>query len=220
MRVFGRSATILAISAVSCGWQEDRAAQEAFEYERPALPEQPEPWAEALVDALAAEWPDDHRRPFLEAIAPMAIRSSVEHCVPASVTVAQAALESGWGQSDKALELNNLFGIKAADHEAGAVAPTWEVVDGQRIDTEARFRSFDSWAHAVLEHDRRIAEHHAYAAARRERDDWRAFISALAPVYATDPAYAQRITSLVEAYHLDALDAPALEQARARGACS
>ncbi len=184
------------------------------------MPVMPMHWADAVVEDLAREWPDDHRKPFLEAVAPIALRSSAEHCVPASVTVAQAVLESGWGQSDKAMELNNLFGIKAKADEAGAMAPTWEVIDGQRVDVDARFRSFDSWAHAVLEHDRHIAEHPAYRAARSKRQDWRAFVRALAPVYASDPNYAARIRTLVEDYGLEALDAPAMARARAGGFCS
>lgn len=176
-------------------------------------------WTEAVVEQLAPSWPDDHRRPFLAAVAPVALRSSAEQCLPASVTVAQAALESGWGRSDKALGLNNLFGIKAAEGEAGEVAPTWEVVRGQRVDVSAKFRAFASWGESVVEHDRRLVEHPAYAAARAHRQDWRAFVDALAPVYATDPAYAERVRSIVQQYGLEALDAPALKRARSQGRC-
>jgi flagellum-specific peptidoglycan hydrolase FlgJ len=186
----------------------------------PAMPAMPSTlWAEDVVGSMADSWPDDHRRPFLKALAPMAMRSGAEHCIPPSVTVAQGILESGWGRSENAVELNNLFGIKAARHEAGASAPTWEYVGGKKVRRHERFRRFESWRDAVRQHDRRLAEHPAYAPAREARQSGPDFVEAIAPVYATDPAYAERIRGLVEQYGLDALDGPALERAEARQRC-
>lgn len=186
---------------------------------QPALPQSPIHWADGVVEDLATDWPDDHRRPFLRAVAPVAMRSGAEHCVPPSVTVAQAVLESGWGRSDNATEHNNLFGIKAAPKEVGVRTRTWEVVGGERRNTTARFRIFESWSDAVRQHDRRLAEHPAYEAARAVRSDWKPFVEALAPVYATDPNYATRLRKLVRTYKLDALDGPALARAEAKGHC-
>jgi flagellum-specific peptidoglycan hydrolase FlgJ len=194
--------------------------QETARADHPPMPEMPAHWTTEVVDGIADSWPDDHRKPFLSTMAPLAMRSAVQHCVPPSVTVAQAVLESGWGQSDKATELNNLFGIKAADTEPGAVTPTWEVIQGQRVLTQERFRKFESWSEAVRLHDRRLAEHPAYEGALEVRESWEAYIEAIAPVYATDPNYAERIRTLVQTYGLDALDGPALERAAAKGHCS
>lgn len=173
-----------------------------------------------LVDGMAQHWPADHRRAFLSTLAPLAVASGAERCVPPSITLAQAALESGWGRSDKARELNNLFGMKADPDQAGAAAVAWEVVDGARVDTVARFRTFESWAEAVVEHDVRLSTHPAYAPARAAgAADWRTYLEALAPVYATDPAYAERVASIVETYALDSFDDAARTAARRRGAC-
>jgi hypothetical protein len=50
---------------------------------------------------------------FIMRLTPSAVESQRKLGVPASITIAQAALESGWGESGLARAGNNLFGIKA-----------------------------------------------------------------------------------------------------------
>jgi LysM repeat protein len=70
------------------------------------------------------------QREFILSIAPGARQSQRETGVPASVTLAQAILESDWGRSKLSAEANNLFGIKAL-REPGTAGiyniRTWEV---------------------------------------------------------------------------------------------
>jgi flagellum-specific peptidoglycan hydrolase FlgJ len=56
---------------------------------------------------------------FIESVAPMAQASAEKFGIPASVTIAQAILESAWGKSQLARQCLNFFGIKLAKHEAG-----------------------------------------------------------------------------------------------------
>ncbi len=49
--------------------------------ERPSLTEVMPHWSESVVDHLTLSWPDDHRRPFLAAVAPAALRSSAEQAL-------------------------------------------------------------------------------------------------------------------------------------------
>lgn len=165
-------------------------------------------------------WPDDHRRAFLGAIAPLAVSSSADHCLPPSVTIAQAVLESGWGTSRRARDENNLFGMKARAMQGGAQVRTWEVVNGERVQVVASFRTYGSWAESLADHDERLATDALYAKARAVRHDREAYVDALASVYATDPAYAARLAALIEEYDLDAFDRAALEAARRRGRCA
>ena len=50
---------------------------------------------------------------FIDLIKGAAIETQNRHKIFASVTIAQAILESGWGTSTLAQQYNNLFGIKA-----------------------------------------------------------------------------------------------------------
>ena len=52
------------------------------------------------------------RQEYIERYKAIAIRQMVEYGIPASITLAQACLESGDGNSTLAIEGNNHFGIK------------------------------------------------------------------------------------------------------------
>ncbi len=75
-----------------------------------------------------AGWPDGHTGEFLAAIAPSAFDAGLRYCVPPSVTMAQAALESGWGRSQLASRHHNLFGVKDFTHAAVVLPSTFVVL--------------------------------------------------------------------------------------------
>ena len=160
--------------------------------------------AGALVEVRAATWPDDHRGAFLRSIAPEALLAARDHALPPSVILAQAALESGWGRSTLATRYNNFFGMKAG--RAATAAVLLETVEGVGTPATARFRRYEGLGDSVRDHARLIAGDPRYAAAQDASGDWRRYAAALAPVYATDPAYARRLVSLVERYELHELD--------------
>ncbi len=58
---------------------------------------------------------------FLKMAVPGAQAAQKKWGVPASVTIAQAILESGWGASSLAKQANNFFGIKAVASAEGRV---------------------------------------------------------------------------------------------------
>jgi len=160
--------------------------------------------AAALIDARAEDWPADHRGAFFRSMAPEALLAAREHALPPSVMLAQAALESGWGRSTLATRYNNFFGMKAG--RAAAAAVLLETVEGVGTPARARFRQYESLGASVRDHARLIAGDPRYAAAQDAAGDWRRYAAALAPVYATDPAYAERLVYLVERYELHRLD--------------
>jgi LysM repeat protein len=57
---------------------------------------------------------------FISVIAPAAVKSAEDTGVPASVTIAQAIIESYWGSSRLSTEDNNYFGIKAETQPGSA----------------------------------------------------------------------------------------------------
>jgi flagellar protein FlgJ len=71
--------------------------------------------------------------------------------IPASFTVAEAALESGWGAHAPG---NNLFGVKATPDWKGAVTTleTSEFIGGGVVLEKATFRAYPDWLSSVLDH--------------------------------------------------------------------
>ncbi|MFH1469703.1 MAG: glucosaminidase domain-containing protein [Pseudomonadota bacterium] len=160
----------------------------------------------ALLSRDLGHLPAAHRGRFLAAILPDVLRASRAARLPPSVTLAQAILESGWGRSRLAREHHNLFGVKAGASAPRVRMATTEVgPDGPRPAYSA-FRTFASPGAAIAQHAALLGRDARYAAARAHRDDWRAFLARLAPYYATDPRYAERVADLVVRYRLDRWD--------------
>ncbi len=169
---------------------------------------------EGLVDLTTQDWPEDYRGDFLRALAPGALETAVEQGVPASVTLAQAIQESGWGRSGLARRHNNLFGVKSGSRKGGVTLRTREVRNGRSRFVNAPFRTFDSWAESIRHHGTLLSGDTRYARARQSWKDWRGYLEHLAPVYASDPHYAHRVGWFIERYELDRWDALVVEVAR------
>lgn len=116
--------------------------------------------------------------------------------VPTSISLAQWALESGWGHS-MPTGSNNPFGIKARHGERFVVAWTHEVVHGQRIRIQAPFRVFDSIEQAFDRLGELLANRSPYAAARQHTRDPDAYARALEGHYATEPGYGESLVGML-----------------------
>ena len=159
-----------------------------------------------LVQEQSLDWPVGYRRDFLGSLSEQAIESGVENQLPPSVTLAQAVLESGWGRSGLATKHNNLFGVKSGSHSDGVVLSSWEGGGAQRSRVASRFRAYDDWSESLVHHNLLISTDRRYVTARTAWKDWEAYIDELAPVYATDPEYVDRVSQIVQRYDLDAWD--------------
>ena len=143
---------------------------------------------------------------FIAAIGPAAQASAAKTSVPASFTVAQAALESGWGSHAPG---NNLFGIKADHSWAGDITTqmTRECIAGHWIVIEAQFRAYPDWQGCMDDHAEFLHANPRYVGAFKHADG-EGFARAVAAAgYATDPAYAQKLIATMRAHKLSALDA-------------
>ncbi len=163
----------------------------------------------ALLFLLARqieELPTGAQGAFLTAILPQVLSSARRHQLPPSVTLAQAVHESGWGRSRLAREHHNLFGVKAGATQKAVSMATHEHQDGELQHARSRFRAFGTAGESIEHHAALLARDRRYAQARAHWNDWRSFLAQLAPTYATDPAYADRIANLVERYDLDRWD--------------
>lgn len=123
--------------------------------------------------------------------------------------LAQAALETGWGQriprnADGSSSFN-LFGIKAGSSWTGAraTAVTVEFDGSVARRGRAAFRSYTSIEDSINDYAQLVSSSPRYAAALAQGSDARAFVQSLAAAgYATDPHYSRKINHLLESERL------------------
>lgn len=146
-------------------------------------------------------------RNFIAAIAPAAQASAQLTKIPASFTVAEGALESGWGNHAPGM---NLFGIKADPSWKGLITTqrTREVIKGQSVFINANFRAYSDWLGCIQDHAEFLQDNPRYAPAF-ECTDGESFARAVAEAgYATDPNYANTIINIIRQHDLADLDKP------------
>ncbi|WP_372738836.1 flagellar assembly peptidoglycan hydrolase FlgJ [Neptunomonas sp.] len=155
----------------------------------------------------AANLPDKFDSPeaFVSALLPLAEEISAELGVDPKVLLAQAALETGWGKhiirDAEGNSSNNLFNIKADKRWDGerAQVNTLEYRDGVAQQEKALFRSYDSYEQSFSDYADFLKNSTRYQQALEQAADPREYLQQLqAAGYATDPAYADKITTIFE----------------------
>jgi flagellum-specific peptidoglycan hydrolase FlgJ len=155
---------------------------------------------------------------FISEVAPGAVAAQRSYGVPASVTIAQAIDESGWGQSSLAAKDHNLFGIKGTGPAGSDPLRTQEYDNGQSVTRIASFRIYHNFGESIDDHGKLLATSEYYRRSMAYRQDPNAFAATLTGVYATDPDYGAKLISLMRQYDLYRYDvaAPAAARQRAR----
>ena len=149
------------------------------------------------------------QRAFVERVGRIAAAYMQFYGILASLKLAQAILESGWGTSGLATKANALYGIKATSTWKGRIynTQTQEVFDGVNATTiNANFRAYDSWEDSTADHSAFLIANHRYSAVIGERDYKRACRAIHAAGYATDPQYADKLIRLIEQHNLTKYD--------------
>jgi len=131
--------------------------------------------------------------------------ASASSGIPAAHILGQAALETGWGKrvikTADGQDSHNLFGIKATNGWTGKVAEvtTTEYIGGQPRKVTAKFRAYDSYEDAFKDHAKLLTQGKRYqATAVAQADTAQGFASGLQKAgYATDPAYADKLTRVI-----------------------
>jgi peptidoglycan hydrolase FlgJ len=140
---------------------------------------------------------------FVAKLLPHAQAAARKLGVSARAVLAQAALETGWGQRlpNKAdgSSSHNLFGIKAGSSWAGdsVTVPTLEYDGDIARRVQARFRAYASPAASFEDYAALIGGDPRYAEALARGGDVAAFGQALQDAgYATDPDYGRKLAEL------------------------
>lgn len=144
---------------------------------------------------------------FLDQLLPAALDCQRTSGIPASFTLAQAALESAWGK----LALgNNLFGIKADRTWKGPTVAfrTTEHIGGVDVHPVGTFRAYPSWAASIQDHAQFFKDNGRYTLCFAETtgEGWARTVAA-AP-YATDPDYEKKLVAIMRGRNLTRFDHP------------
>lgn len=161
----------------------------------------------------------DSQSAFVTELWPHAQRAGQALGIDGRVILAQAALETGWGErmphGADGRPSHNLFGIKAHGW-GGAVArvPTLEFREGALQRETADFRAYGSYAEAFDDYARFLTENPRYRQALAAGDAVGFARGLQAAGYATDPAYARKILGVLGSPLLADLDRSATSGAQ------
>ena len=148
------------------------------------------------------------QKTFIDRVGRLAKADMSKSGILASLTLAQAILESAWGTSGLTRKGNALFGIKAGTAWKGPTlnCKTFEYYGGGRVDIKDNFRAYGSWEESVADHGAFLKGLARYKAVVGERDYKKACKAIHAAGYATAPNYADALVKLIEHYGLTQWD--------------
>ncbi|MCW6683025.1 glucosaminidase domain-containing protein [Aerococcaceae bacterium NML160702] len=146
---------------------------------------------------------------YFEKMAPI-VKKHARNLFP-SVSLAQAALESGFGQSTLSRIYHNHFGLKASPSWKGKVTvmkTNEDLGDGTLINIEDGFRIYDSVEASVIDHEAIFDTDFSkeYYSKVLDASTPEEQCKALQGTYATDTSYASKLISLINQYDLKQYD--------------
>ena len=159
---------------------------------------------------------------FIQKICGYAISDMKENGILASVTIAQAILESSWGTSELAKKANNYFGMKCS-LSSNSWGSVWDRVSkytkvtneqdeaGKIYTIKADFRAYPDIEMSIKDHSMYLVgamngTEHRYCGIANEKDYRKAVEIIKAGGYATDLNYVSKICSIIEKYELTQYD--------------
>lgn len=132
---------------------------------------------------------------------PVAVEQMHRHKIPASITLAQGLLESGAGNSTLTRNSNNHFGIKA---HSGWTGKTTSHMDNGKM---CKFRVYNSARESYEDHSQFLKKARYASLFDLKPTDYKGWARGLKRAgYAEDPAYPQKLISLIERYNLHEYD--------------
>ncbi|MEO1770409.1 glycoside hydrolase family 73 protein [Candidatus Enterococcus ferrettii] len=158
----------------------------------------------------------NNQQVFINQVAPHAKTVAQANDLYASVMIAQAIVESGWGQSTLSKAPNyNLFGVKGNYNGQSVTMKTQEYVNGKWITVDAKFRKYPSFGESlndnayVLKNTSFQSGVYYYSGAwKSNTKTYKDATAWLTGRYATAPSYGATLNSVIEAYNLTQYDTP------------
>lgn len=146
---------------------------------------------------------------FLNTIGPVAQQVAQENGIYASLMIAQAALESGWGSSALSTQGHNLFGVKWNGTGNYIIMKTQEYINGKWYTVDAKFQKYDSYYDSLTAYAKLITSRFPNSTRAKAATPQIAAANLRNGVYgtyATDPNYANTLCRLMSEYNLTKYD--------------
>ncbi|WP_058959591.1 flagellar assembly peptidoglycan hydrolase FlgJ [Type-E symbiont of Plautia stali] len=143
---------------------------------------------------------------FIAQLSQPAQAASQQSGIPHHLILAQAALESGWGQRQiltrDGKPSYNVFGIKAGGDWKGATTDimTTEYEGGVAKKVRATFRVYGSYMEALSDYVKLLSNNPRYAAVANAATPEQGARALQAAGYATDPKYAQKLVGMIQQF--------------------
>ncbi|MEY8292534.1 glucosaminidase domain-containing protein [Carnobacteriaceae bacterium 52-44] len=145
---------------------------------------------------------------FIQLFTPIAKKVEKTHGTRPSLLIAQAALESNWGNSTLSIKSKNYFGIKGIN---GTQYATREYYDNEWESIQASFKHYDTVEDSIVDYANLIKNGTSWDAdfyiEAIEATNYKDAAYAVQEAgYATDPNYADKLINIIEQYHLYEID--------------
>ncbi|MDE1169674.1 MAG: glucosaminidase domain-containing protein [Verrucomicrobium sp.] len=156
-----------------------------------------------LVFTSASNANQEH---FFEAALPEALRLQITEGIPASAIMAQAILESSYGQSKLAKNYHNYFGIKAFNNWKGPRAQNMATLDDGVIPTIADFRAYPTLSEGFNGYVAFLKASGRYDDAFRKKTGIEFIRAVFKDGYTGDVRYLDMVHDIIVRHHLEKLD--------------
>ena len=155
---------------------------------------------------------------FINMVAPIAVAQAAKHdyALFPSVTIAQAAQESGWGSSAKMVKANALYGVKVGKSAykfgtawkgAAYKTGTTEYYDGKTATKIVDwFRQYDNITDATEDYMDMLCHCQRYKKALNRKTPLESIQAIIAGGYATGPEYVAHIMAIINNCNLQIYD--------------
>lgn len=150
------------------------------------------------IESESSEINDLRIKIFINKYKSFAIYNEYKYNIPASITLAQAILESGVGESRLAKEANNFFGVKLhKKHKNGYI-----LVDDDA--PKEKFCKYNSIAESFSDHASVLKKDRYKKLFDLDETDYKSWAQGLKSCgYATNKKYPELLINLIEKYNLD-----------------
>jgi len=156
----------------------------------------------AAKEVLAGATSDSNKG-FISRLMAPAMAAAKQSGIPHQLIIAQAALESGWGNREiptrDGKPSHNLFGVKATADWKGDTTEvtTTEYVNGVAQKVKAAFRVYPSYSEALADYAKILTGNPRYQNVTRASTPENAAYALQSGGYATDPGYAKKLINII-----------------------